>query len=345
MLEFNNFTINNFEYFKKNKFNINDNNILIKLLKNERINIQNYINNSEFNYKIYNHKNIKLNKLKQYCNNKFTDFKIIDLLNNLNDDYLFISIKWNDNFIKIIINKKYNNILNNFLSRLNIFIKFIEYFKYKTQKNKIINIYFILSEFEKKLPDNNEILNASHVNSGFSDITYNYILIWRLEEFEKVTLHELIHLFDMDCRDQSITDKFNIIGEHRYYEAITDFWAIFYYIIYISILTKIKIKLLLEIEVAFIKNQAMVLNDFFNFNSWTQNTINKTIIKQNSAGLSYYIIKYLIFMYIINYNININYFLDNYDNFLNIILEIGFNKEKFIFINSNSLRMSLIQLN
>ena len=48
-------------------------------------------------------------------------------------------------------------------------------------------------------------------------------------------------------------------------------------------------------------------------------------------------------MYIINNNININLILDNYDNFLNIILNEGFKCEKFL--NLNSLRMTLIQLN
>ena len=342
MLEFNNFTINNFEYFKNNKININNNNILIKLLKDERNNIQKYIATNNVNYKICNNKNMNLNKIKFYCNSKYVDLKVIELLNNLNDNYLFYSIKWNNNFIKIIINKKFNNLINNFISRLNILINIIDYLNLKNNKKKIINIYLILTEFEKKLPNKNEVLNPVHINSGFSHLYYNYILIWRLEEFEKVIFHELIHLFDMDCRDKIVSEKFNIVGEDRYYEAITDFWGIFYYIIYLSIITKIKIKILLEIEITFIKNQALTLNNFFDLGCWN-NKIPNIIIKQNSAGVSYYIIKYLIFMYIINNNININLILDNYDNFLNIILNEGFKCEKFL--NLNSLRMTLIQLN
>lgn len=339
MLEFHNFTINNFEYFKDNKININNDNILIKLLKDERNNIYKYIINNNVNYKIYNNKTMNLNKIKKYCNSRFVDFQIMHLINNLNDDYLFYTIKWNsNNFIKIIINKKFNKLINNFISRLNVLINIINYLN---NKKKIINIYLILSELEKKLPNKNEILNAEHINSGYSDVSNNYILIWRLEEFEKVIFHELIHLFDMDCRNHFVSNKFNIVGDHRYYEAITDFWGIFYYIIYISIITKIKIKTILEIEITFIKNQALIINNFFNLGSW--DIIPTIIIKQNSAGISYYIIKYLIFMYIINYNININYILDNYDNFLNIILKEGFKSEKFLEL--NSLRMTLIQLN
>ena len=315
MLEFNNFTINNFEYFKNNKININNNNILIKLLKDERNNIQKYIATNNVNYKICNNKNMNLNKIKFYCNSKYVDLKVIELLNNLNDNYLFYSIKWNNNFIKIIINKKFNNLINNFISRLNILINIIDYLNLKNNKKKIINIYLILTEFEKKLPTKNEVLNPVHINSGFSHLYYNYILIWRLEEFEKVIFHELIHLFDMDCRDKIVSEKFK---------------------------TKIKIKILLEIEITFIKNQALTLNNFFELGCWN-NKIPNIIIKQNSAGVSYYIIKYLIFMYIINNNININLILDNYDNFLNIILNEGFKCEKFL--NLNSLRMTLIQLN
>jgi hypothetical protein len=341
MLEFNNFTINNFEYFQNNKININNDNILIKLLKDERNNIEKYISNNNLNYKIYNNKTIDSNKLKKYCDTIFIDLKIIDLLDNLNDEYLFYTIKWNDNFIKIIINKKFENIINNFISRLNILLNIIDYFNFKNNTKKNINIYLILSELEKRLPNQDNILSPEHINSGFTDFYYNHIVIWRLEEFEKVMFHELIHLFDMDCRNKIVTNKFNIIGEQRYYEAITDFWGIFYYIIYISLITKIKIKILLEIEITFIKNQALILNDFFNLGDW--NSIPNTIIKQNSPGISYYIIKYLIFMYIINNNININYLLDDYDNFLNIILNKGFKNDKFLKL--NSLRMTLIQLN
>lgn len=350
MSNFNDFTVNNLDYFYKNKININDDNILIKLIKNERNIIKNYIHNNKYNYEINNEKikDEKINLLKKYCDTIFVDLKIFDLLNNLNnDEYLFYTIKWNNNFIEIIINKIYIDTITNFISRINILIQIIEYFKFKTKKNININIYLILSDLEKKLPPKYEIINPEHVNSGFSNLSFNhkYILIWRLEEFEKVIFHELIHIFDMDCRDQDIHNKFNIIGEHRYYEAITDFWGIFYYIIYISIVTKIQIKLILEIEITFIKNQAMILNDYYDLNSWSSenNNLQDIIIKQNTAALAYYIIKYLIFMYIINNNININNILDNYDNFLNIILKKGLNQENFILLNNNSLRMTLIQ--
>ena len=120
-------------------------------------------------------------------------------------------------------------------------------------------------------------------------------------------------------------------------------YAILYHIIYISIITKIELKILLELEISYIKNQAMKLNNFFNLQNW-KNKPNK-YINQNTSAFSYYILKYLLFEYLLtlqDYDIY-TYLNDiNYEDLLNKILNKPFNQKEFI--NLDSMKMTLLQL-
>jgi hypothetical protein len=104
------------------------------------------------------------------------------------------------------------------------------------------------------------------------------IFIWREEEFEKVCFHEVIHFVNNDHRHEHIDIKSNIEGPTSYFEAITDFKAIILNIIYLSIITKIKI--LFTFEYYFIRN------------------------KQNTPAYSYFVLKYFIFKYFNRSNFN-----------------------------------------
>ena len=88
----------------------------------------------------------------------------------------------------------------------------------------------------------------------------------------------------------------------------------------------------------------MKINNIFNLTEWN---INESIlnIKQNSNGFSYYIIKYLLFEYILKLdNINILEYLKkiNYNLLLKNIMKFKFINLKYN--NIESLRMTLFQL-
>ena len=324
-----NFTLKYIHYFNINKYKINNDNKLLLFTTNEKKNIIKFILNNNFNITINKINNID-DILLKYSNVFFVSSKIKNEIYKLNNTYL---IQWNDNKIYI---KMDNSLI---LNRIKLIIYFIEYLKYKSNNYKNITMYLILSSLLKKLPNNNTVIGVDNVNSGYTDSSNNIIYIWRNEECEKVIFHEIMHYLDIDRKHEKIDINLNLNNHHNYHEVITDYYAILYHIIYISIITKINIDKLLKIELSFIKNQCMLISTHFNLNNW-KNNLNKQII-QNSSVFSYYILKYMLFNYLIKYNI----LLTNKTNLTELFNKIINNGFKLLnFINCNSNRMTLLQL-
>jgi hypothetical protein len=242
-------------------------------------------------------------------------------------DYLDydIHIKLGDNNIYIKTTKiKFNKIVK----RLKTFLNMIYYISNKS-KNKF-NLYLILTYNKKSIDDS--IICPKHVNSGYTDKSTNDIFIWREEEFEKVTFHELIHLIDHDH------SKENISMDNSSFEAITDFKAIVYYIIYLSLVTNFRMRTLLKYEMFFIYNQAKYIN----------NNLIKNNMKEKSPVYSYFILKYKIFHYLSIYN-NDNLFKEiffdnkNYKKLIKLINEYNFDIDT-TFIDFNSAKMIFFEL-
>lgn len=240
-------------------------------------------------------------------------------------------ISWNNNNIYI---KTTEEKFTNFTKRLNIFLKIINYIN----KNKeTINIYLILSDLKKDI-EKNKIISPNHINSGYTNTIGKYIFIWRDEEFEKVTFHEILHLLDHDHRHEDINLDLNIDGPTSYYEAITDFKAILYNVIYMSIVTHVKLELIFNNEYNFIYNQAKYVNNHINKN-------NK--IKQNSPAYSYFVLKFFIFKYFSNMFDNklFNELFYNNINYVKLIDKIKkYELNENDYINFNSARMTLHEL-
>ena len=328
------FTKRNIIYFINNRIKLNNNNILLNYIINEFNNIKKFIKNNYIDIKIniinktyYNYININ-NKLYELCIDKWVNKKV--MYNKINKMKKIIIISFNNNNIFIKYDKKINK--NILLYKIQIIIYFIEYIKYKYNITKDVLIYLLLTNLKKKII-NNEIINPINVNSGYTDYNKNLIFIWRLEEFEKVIFHEIIHYFNLDKYDILNFELFNINGIHSYFEAYTDFLAIIYNIIFIGLITKISIKTILEIELAFIKNQALFINNYFKLGSW--NSIPNNIIIQKTPAFSYYILKYILFNYALNNDFNK---IQEYED----IFKIGIKDDKFI--NLYSARMILFNL-
>ena len=319
------FTNNNIEQFK-NKYQISNDNFLLNQIKTERRNIKNFIRNNKINITKNRIKDSKKfnNKIKEYSDAFFVDKNVINSLDNLTEEYEFT---WLDNKISIKSKKEVKECLK---KRIHILIYIIEYLKQKTNNNRL-DIYLVLTDLKKLFPEN-KIIDIEHVNTGYTDFNKNIIFIWRYEEFEKVLFHELVHFFDMDHKDKKIhIEKLSSIKPKNYHEAITDFWGILYHLIYVSLITQFKMKTLLECELEFMRNQASYLNKYFNYGK---------NINQKTAAYSYYILKYLLFDYITNNEIDINK-IDNYQNILN---KISNNSISNNYIKLNSSRMTLFQL-
>jgi len=143
----------------------------------------------------------------------------------------------------------------------------------------------------------------------------------------------------MDIEDKDIQIK--ISRKKSYYEAFTDIHGIFYYLIYISIITGKSVDSLFQIEYQFIKNQANKINDVFNLEDWNNDNDKRKSLKQQSPAFTYFIIKYLILKKIVEeHNFEL---LDNPKQLLKDIFKSGFKSEDFIDLKSS--RMTLIQIN
>jgi len=284
------FTQNNLNKLQKiEKIHVDKDSYIIKKAKNDRNNI---INLPNIKYNIKETK-IPYETIEEYCNSPWVYDEVLNTLNTITNEYL---IEWDNNKIYIKCTfKKFEEIKK----RLNIFLKIITYIKGNNELD--ILIYLILTPLKKYITNDKKI-DAENINSGYTHIVDNYIFIWREEEFEKVTFHELIHLFKHDHRHHNF-DNF----EH---EAITDFKAVYYNLIYISILTRRKIVTLFNLELTFMFNQAKMINNLVNNN-----------IKLISPADKYFILKYKIFKYYMSNPLDdineINYIklLDELDDF------------------------------
>lgn len=311
------FTNINFNKIKINKFN----KLFIKKIKSIRKEIID-IKDVNYTYTITQISNNIIDKLKKspWVSTKLTY------------EYLpyEVNIKWDNNNIYI---KTTEQKFNNFLNRLPIFLKILNYIN---KNNDNIEIYLILSNLKKNI-NRYEIISPHHINSGYTNLLTKLIFIWREEEFEKVCFHEVIHLLDQDHRNENINIKTNINGPTSFHEAITDFKAIIFNIIYISLITKIKLKILFSFEYSFIKNQSNYIYDILQITQI-----------QKSPAYSYFILKYFIFKYFNNCYFNKKLFDDIFYkniNYKKLILYIkNYNINNINYINFNSARMTLFEL-
>lgn len=300
--------------------------------------VKNDIKINNIKYKISSYK-ISLNKIKKLVDTFWVSKQVLNELDSIPDEY---KISWTyKNIEHNIYIKTTKNQMDTFKYRINILLNMLNYMwdiKKTNAKNKY-QIYLVLTNLTKHFPNKKNIpIGVNHINSGYTDFGTNEIFIWRLEEFEKLIFHEVIHYNKLDSDIIEFKPTINphdIIGLKSYFEAFTDFWGIFYYLIYLSLITKKSVQSLFCLEYNFIKNQANFLNDFFNLGDWS----NKKTIKQISPAFSYFVIKYCVFNNVINKGIDIIY---NPKQLLIDIFTSKFPRNKFI--NANSARMTLLQL-
>jgi len=101
--------------------------------------------------------------------------------------------------------------------------------------SKSLNIYIYLTDFKRKLPDNNySILESYNANGGFTT-TCNInseIVVYRKEEWFKVLIHESFHNLGLDFSDMNVREFhsnikkiFPIDSKFNLYESYCEFWA------------------------------------------------------------------------------------------------------------------------
>jgi hypothetical protein len=325
------FTKNNIHKFLIKK--IKDNNFLLNLKKTRSLIIK-FIKNNPVKYKIEKVE-IEYSKIKELCDTMWVCTNVVKSLNLLTSNF---KISWlyknveHTIYIKSTL-KKFEYFLVDLALRLNI-INYI-YDTKKNKKDKPITIYLVLSELKKQFTNTTHI-TPSNINSGYTDCSTREIFIWREEECDKLIFHELIHYMELDIPNDIVVKNPYlecIDGSMNYQEAFTDYHAIIYNTIFISIILRKSVTTLFQIEYNFIKNQANYFYDFFSLNKCIK-------IKQPTPTFSYLFVKYLIFKKLIESN-NIT-LLNNPKVLLETIFNEPFIYEKYI--DCNSSRMTILQV-
>ena len=222
------------------------------------------------------------------------------------------------------------------------------------------HVTFFLTPFKKKLNlNNNVILGAANVNSGF---TYPYLIngitfIYRKEEFFKVFIHESIHYYGIDkalhkelnnnINYNKFINLFNIraqdIANIGINEGLTEYWTFIIYLIALSYKKSITLanfiyefERLYKLELAHILFQVVKI---LNYNKLTYsqflanssaNSSNK--YKETSHIFSYYIVKTLL-VYNHENMLKSTIFDMDFSNKLNITLKSDVNSINTFFIN------------
>lgn len=189
------------------------------------------------------------NKIRNYFNPPYDIKEVVEFVDNIDS-----SFSYDFNNIKSVV--YLNRTKNNFN---------LEFFKLVIQrastivKDKVISIVLIPSPAKKQF-EFSKPLEPRNTNSGFTYIHRNEIIIFRLEEFPKVIIHELIHHdknihsdFISPHNKQLIFKHFNFHPATNFIlnEAIVELWATIIHLSLVSKFYNIDFNLLLETEIQY----------------------------------------------------------------------------------------------
>lgn len=174
------------------------------------------------------------------------------------------------------------------------------FYNIKNVNREPVTILIYLTNAKKRFPTDGSILTPKHINSGFTIPSNNLVVVYRKEELNKVLLHELTHLYDVDKGpiEKSVTEDV-----HRYFnmdpsirlllnESLTEFFAAIMNILFASVepfdnLDEKVVYKLLEKERVFMDIQAKRVI------AYTQLCVKNDVQKYREATnvIAYYVVK------------------------------------------------------
>lgn len=198
-----------------------------------------------------------------------------------------------------------------------------------TKCSSNIVLYFYFTSLEKVLPESNLfILDAKNVNTAFTSTCPSdpEIVVYRKEEWFKVFIHETFHNFGLDFSDMDnsecvkhILNLFNVNSNVNLFESYAEFWGETINVLFCSFLnlknknnleyflTDVEILMNIERQYSFfqlvkiLKFMGLTYKDMYS-NNKSSDILRKSLFKENTNVLSYYIIKTIL--------------LNNYQSFL-----------------------------
>jgi hypothetical protein len=184
-------------------------------------------------------------------------------------------------------------------------VELVQIIRKLKKSNEKIKIYIIGTEQKKMLYKNFTGLGPVHVNSGMS-MDHTHICVWRVEELYKVLIHELIHYYRIDSRnnsdfylsyDNQVRQILNYSGTNYLFEAYTEFLAVIIHSMWLISFTDETNVLtvfyeIINDEIRFQKLQCKKILDYYGINNLGERTINTY-----TSVISYYFLKYKLFDY------------------------------------------------
>jgi len=318
-------------FFTKNKYiqHIKHNgatNHILKKLYYDILNAYKYMNsikNSIYNYDIKKiHTSLDVTKPQNFNYNSFPQV-IRDHIDELSLSELTYTFSLFNRECKVIFVVEDANIelkikqYNTYINSIVMWLYILNLYSSKQCANSIV-IYFYFTSLEKQLPESNiDILDEKHVNTAFTTTCpkNSEIVIFRREEWFKVFIHETFHNFGLDFSDMNNNDCHNYLltifkvkSYVNLYEAYTEFWAEIINCLFCSF-HMLKNK---NNEKEFLSNAEFFINFERNYNffqlvkvldfmglkyedlyskSLHSETLRKTLYKEKTNVLSYYVIK------------------------------------------------------
>ena len=188
-------------------------------------------------------------------------------------------------------------------SKLKHLCSLVVFMKMHSGKDINVNVTLFFIDIAKKISNGKKkILGPNNVNSGYSEIMSNNssnVCVFRIEEMEKVLVHEMVHALKLDKGHISVPDTFfNIFNispktEILLNEAYTEILAL----ILLLVLKSKKYNELLkniEKEQKHTAKQVAKILKYYNFNSieeFIRPYDNLDRYKQNTSIFSYYFVK------------------------------------------------------
>lgn len=293
------------------------------------IEINNHIKNIYFKLKNIDVNNFDIKfvkdlyKVNSIEKTKFIPESIFKFINNNKSikTSLNITIDKCNYTINLYFFEKYKDIIKIYKNILKI-ITLLSMFKKNIHKdnNYQIDIYF--TNFKKEIDFTNNIIGSFNVNTGVTVSYYNNfskIIIYRQEEWFKVLIHELIHAFNFDFREnypafKELKKYYDIDSDFNLNESYVEFWARLINVIYFCEIKSINIdKFDINFKKYFKKEILHSIDSGLKILSLI--SIHNDNYKENSNVFAYYIITSLL---IINYKNFINWCYSYNDNLINI---------------------------
>ena len=222
----------------------------------------------------------------------------------------------NINILFVIENgdlEKLIKVYNNYVDYMLVWLYIVNIYSSKKCVKKL-NIFIYHTTLLKILPESNvSILDEHNVNTAFTTTcpSNSEIVVFRKEEWFKAFIHETFHNFGLDFSDinmikvnEKIVSIFQVNSNVNLFESYTEFWARIINVIFCSF-TNMEDKNNINeflINSEFFINYERIFSFFqmvkiLNFMGLTYNNLykkndlyKKTLYKENSNVLSYYII-------------------------------------------------------